>query len=244
MNWYDLSRAWFEYSFNNPEKINPWHSAVYFFAIEHCNRLWWKEKFWFPSQMVMEAVWIRNWRTYSKYLQDLVEWGFIEMIEKSKNQYSSNIIAIVKNTKATTKALDKALSKHSTKHSQSTASIYKQVTTNKKQETIVVATKVAHPKNLESYIKEKIDIKYFTVEYQSNQDYIIKQLQEFYLYWSEKKPNWKKERWEMQKTFDVTRRFHKWLANNSKWNKEDVETESKDMTQEQKEQKLRDLWIL
>jgi hypothetical protein len=43
------------------------------------------------------------------------------MIEISRNQYSSNIVAIVKNTKALTKALDKALSNHSTKHSQSTA---------------------------------------------------------------------------------------------------------------------------
>ena len=38
------------------------------------------------------------------------------MIEKSMNQYSSNIIAIVKNTKAHTKALDKALQKHIPKH--------------------------------------------------------------------------------------------------------------------------------
>jgi len=131
MDWYTLSRKWFNFCFDNPEKITPWHSAVYFFAIEHCNRLGWKEKFWFPSQMVMEAVWIRNWRTYSKYLNDLVDWGFILMIEKSKNQYSSNIIAIVKNTKAPTKALDKALQKHSTKHSQSIASINKQETKNK-----------------------------------------------------------------------------------------------------------------
>jgi len=69
------------------------------------------------------------------------------MIEISKNQYSSNIIAIVNNTKATTeagtKALDKALQKHSTKHStkqgQSTVSIVKQynnITNNKEQGTI------------------------------------------------------------------------------------------------------------
>jgi hypothetical protein len=80
------------------------------------------------------------------------------MIEKSKNQYSSNIIAIVKNTKAPTKALDKALQKHSTKHSQSTASINKQE--NKKQETsIVVATKVA---TLEEYIKENFSLEFIS----------------------------------------------------------------------------------
>ena len=123
MDTFTLSRNFCNFAFENPEKINPWHYAIYFFAIEHCNRLWWKEKFWFPSQMVMEATGIKNWRTYQKYLQDLIDFWFIKMIETSKNQYSSNIIAIVKNTKALDKALDKALQKHSTKHSQSTDSI-------------------------------------------------------------------------------------------------------------------------
>ena len=123
MNSYELSRSFTDWCFSNPEKVKPIHYAIYFFAIEHCNRLGWKYKFGFPSQMVMEAIGVKNWRTYSSGLDELVEFGFIEMIEISKNQYSSNIIAIVKNTKAHTKALDKALSKHSTKHSQSTVSI-------------------------------------------------------------------------------------------------------------------------
>lgn len=114
---YELSRQWFDFSFENPEKIKPVHTALYFFAIEQYNRFGGKEKFGFPSQMAMESVGVKNWRTYSKTLTDLVEWGFLNMIEKSSNQYSSNIIAIVKNTKATTKALDKALMNHSTEHS-------------------------------------------------------------------------------------------------------------------------------
>jgi hypothetical protein len=131
MNSYELSRAFIDYAFENPDKINPTHYAIYFFAIEHCNRLGWKRKFGLPSQMVMEAIGVKNWRTYIKCFNDLVEFGFIEVIEKSKNQYSSNIIAIVKNTKATTKALDKALQKHSTKQGKSIVSIDKQI--NKEQ---------------------------------------------------------------------------------------------------------------
>lgn len=136
MNSYELSRYFCEWAFNNPEKIKPIHYAIYYFSIEHCNRLGWKDKFGLPSQMVMEAIGVKNWRTYSSGLNDLVEFGFIKMIEVSKNQYSSNIIAIVKNTKARTKALDKALSKHDTKHSQGTVSIDKQETINKEQLTI------------------------------------------------------------------------------------------------------------
>ena len=119
MNSYELSRSFCDWSFENPQKIKPIHYAIYFFAVEHCNRLGWKTNFGLPSQMVMEAIGVKNWRTYSSGLNDLVDFGFIKMIEISKNQYSSNIIALVKNTKAPTKALDKALSKHSTKQSQS-----------------------------------------------------------------------------------------------------------------------------
>lgn len=115
---YELSRNFFDWCFENPELIKPAHIAIYFFAIEHCNRLGWKEKFGFPSQMVMEAVGIKNYRTYSKTFQDLVDWGFIKLVEKSKNQYSANIVAIVKNAKAHTKALSKATQKHIQKHSQ------------------------------------------------------------------------------------------------------------------------------
>ena len=131
MNSYELSRSFVDWAFENPHKVKPIHYAIYFFAIEHCNRLGWKDKFGLPSQMVMEAIGVRNWRTYSAGLNELVDFGFIKMIETSRNQYSSNIIAIVKNTKAPTKAqskaLDKALQKHSTKHSQSTVSIDKQL---------------------------------------------------------------------------------------------------------------------
>jgi len=137
MNSYELSRAFTDWCFENPDKVKPIHYAIYFFAIEHCNRLGWKKKFGLPSQMVMEAIGVKNWRTYSQGLKDLVDFGFIEMVETSKNQYSSNIIAIVKNTKAPTKALDKALSKHlqkqGTKQSQGTVSIDKQL--NKEQGT-------------------------------------------------------------------------------------------------------------
>lgn len=142
MNSYELSRAFCNWAFENPEKIKPIHYAIYFFTIEHCNRLGWKEKFGLPSQMVMEAIGVKNWRTYSEGLKDVVEFGFIKLIETSKNQYSSNIVAIVNFTKAdteaTTKALDKALSKHSTKQRQSTVSIDKQITIeqlNKEQRT-------------------------------------------------------------------------------------------------------------
>ncbi len=131
MNGYEFSRAWFEFSFNHPTRTKPVHTAIYFFAIERCNRLGWKEAFGFPTDLVMETLGIRNYKTYINALQELVDWGFIKWIQKSKNQYTANVIALVKNTTAPPKALDatldKAVFKQSTKQVQSIASIDKQL---------------------------------------------------------------------------------------------------------------------
>jgi hypothetical protein len=171
MNGYELSRKWFNWAFDNPEKIKPIHTAIFFFAMEHCNRLGGKDKFGFPSQMTMDAIGVKSYRTYGKALSDLDEWGFIEFIEKSKNQYSANIISISatsKNDKARNKALDKALIRHGSKQSQSTVqstgesidSIVKPITSN--QETINQVTKkpiVTTSKKTEKVFSEEIDFK-------------------------------------------------------------------------------------
>jgi len=123
MKGYDLSRAWFNFCFENPELIKPIHTAIFFFACEHYNRLGKKEKFGFPSQMTMEAIGVRKYQTYGRALSDLVDWGFIKMIERSKNQYSANIVSLCatpKNGTARGKALDKALVKHGSKQGHST----------------------------------------------------------------------------------------------------------------------------
>lgn len=131
---YELSKDWFDFCYDNPEKINPNHGAIYFFIIEHCNRLGWKRKFGLPMQMTMDAVGIKNYKTYSKAFNDLVDWGFVQVLEKSKNQYSANIVALVKNTKANTKALSKAMLKHSLKQVHGIVCIDKPITYNLEQE--------------------------------------------------------------------------------------------------------------
>jgi hypothetical protein len=120
MNSYILYRSFFDWCFENPEKVSPNHVAIYCFSIEHCNRLGWKKNFGLPTTMVMEAVGIKSYNTYSKAFNDLVEFGFITLVEKSKNQYSANIIALSKFNKALDKALDKAMIKHNAKQVQST----------------------------------------------------------------------------------------------------------------------------
>lgn len=119
MNIFNLTRYYWDYSFNNPSVLKPNHTAIYFFAIEHCNRLGWKEKFGLPTSMVMEAINIKSVKTYKSCFDDLCYLGFFKVIELSKNQYTANVIALVENAKANTKALDKAIMNHRDKQSES-----------------------------------------------------------------------------------------------------------------------------
>lgn len=115
MTGYELSRQWFDFSFENPEKVRPIHTAIYFFAIEKWNRMGKKEKFGLPSLHTMEVLGIKSKNTYYKGFNDLISFGFIKVVEKSKNQNTANIIslpAVSKNKSADKSALDSALIQH------------------------------------------------------------------------------------------------------------------------------------
>jgi hypothetical protein len=209
MNGYDLSRKWFDWSFENPERINPNHTALYFFIIEHCNRLGWKEKFGLPTTMAKEAIGIRSYNTYINTLNDLVEFGFINLIEKSKNQYSSNIVALSNFNKAPDKALDKALIKHTTKQRESNSSINKQETN--KQETIE-QRKLAFAESLKEYLEV----------------YGKNMINEFYAYWTEQTQNKNpKLKFELENTWSVSRRLALWKKNDDKFNPKQQEEKFK-----------------
>jgi uncharacterized phage protein (TIGR02220 family) len=127
LNSYELSRCFINFAFDNPEKISPNHYAIYFFAIEHCNRLGWKTKFGFPTMMACDAVGIKKPQTFIKYFNDLEDWGFIKVVERSKNQYSANIISLISATPKKGEAMDKAMVKHAASKGQSNSPINKQV---------------------------------------------------------------------------------------------------------------------
>jgi hypothetical protein len=120
INGYQLSRYFWDYAFENTGKIKPIHVSIYFFAMEHCNRLGWKRQFGLPTSMVLEAISVKSYSVYKSAFDDLVKFGLFEVIQYSKNQYSSNIIALKENNKANKKALDKALMEHGTEQRRST----------------------------------------------------------------------------------------------------------------------------
>jgi len=221
MDVFTLSRNWFNFSFENPELISPNHTALYFFCIEHCNRLGWKEKFGLPTTMAKDAIGIRSYNTYINTLNDLVEWGFIKMIEKSKNQYSSNIVALSKFDKALDKALDKAIIKHVTKQRESISSIDIQETT--EQETkkpngftpfdfFGVGIEIDHrkPEALRDAARH-----YWATGQKKYKDEMYF---EFFSHW-EALTKKNKMLWQEQKTFNLPKRLSTWASNSKNWQK-------------------------
>lgn len=92
---FQLYQSFWDWAFDNPEIIKPHMAAIYSFAIQRCNLLGWKEKFGLPTREAMEATGIKSYDSYKTHLGSLVQYGFIEMISRSKNQYSSNVIRLI-----------------------------------------------------------------------------------------------------------------------------------------------------
>jgi len=137
-NGYQLTKNWFEFAFENPEKVSPNHFALMFWLIELNNRLGWKEKFGLPTVPTMELLRIKSYNTYKKILFELIEWKFITLIQKAKNQYTSNIITLNTPSNGSSGALSGALSnfdtakkEHTTKHNDIDKHINNKPTNNK-----------------------------------------------------------------------------------------------------------------
>ncbi|KGE14584.1 hypothetical protein [Sphingobacterium deserti] len=118
-NGYALSRAWFNFCFENNHLVNPNHSAMFMWFVELNNRMGWAYSFASPASQTMAALGMKSYNTYKKTFDDLVTWGFVNVVQASKNQWTASIIALSKNDKAHTKALDKALTMHEQKQSES-----------------------------------------------------------------------------------------------------------------------------
>lgn len=165
-------------------------------------------------EMTKNAIGIKNYKTYSKTYADLVEWWFILELQKSKNQYSSCIIALVKNTNTHTKALSKATLKHSQKHVRSIVGIDKHINLepNNLELGDVASTKNPNEIFFEK-IQDDIDSVIDTINIPDEQrDNAKRELFKFWNYWTEKDLRGK-ERWRKEKTFEAPRRLTTWLMN-------------------------------
>ena len=195
MNGYQLTDAWFEFRFQHPEKVSHAHTELYFYLVYHWNKLSQKEKFGLPSAVTMEATGIRNYKTYSKCLNDLAEFGFIQIVQKAINQHQAVVVAWGKNTKADTEALTEALTKA-------------------QHEALPHIVELKNYRTIEQK-NEKIDL----ADLSSFQDKYDKQmLADFQAYWMEKDGKGRM-RYQAEKYFDISRRLATWARNQSNYPK-------------------------
>ena len=109
INGYTLSKNWFSFKFDNPRETNARHTELYFYIIDLWNRVGQKNEFGLPTQITMEMLAIGSYNTYKKTLKALVEFGFINIIQESQNQYQAKIISLVHNKIQTNTSIDKAV---------------------------------------------------------------------------------------------------------------------------------------
>jgi len=174
---YNLIKDWFEWCKHNRDKNNPTLSALYFWIVEKCNSLGWVNSFGLPTDEAMHVLAIGSYNTYKKNLLILQDIGFITIIQFSKNQYTSNIIALSK--------FDKAQAKHLTKQMQGTSEALdkadaKQIEYNKTINTINTNnTNKEKGSSFFSLIEskrgksERIDFEIFKAKFEAKQEAII-----------------------------------------------------------------------
>jgi len=117
MNTFDLSRNWSDFAYESAE-AKPHHAALYYWIIDKANRSGWKEIIDLPTSHSMEVTCIGSYKMYRKCLEDLEEWGFIEVVFWTKNQFKCNKV-VLKRFGIKSKALTKALPKQDPKQVQS-----------------------------------------------------------------------------------------------------------------------------
>lgn len=95
MSIFEFIKNFYRWAEENPEKVKPYHWAIYMVAVEKCNQLGWKKKFGFPTYNTLEITGISSRRTYYKGLSQLVEFGFLKIVQKARNQHQSAVVSLV-----------------------------------------------------------------------------------------------------------------------------------------------------
>jgi hypothetical protein len=217
MNGYQLTRRWFNFTFEHTE-AKAQHTAIYCWLIELNNRLGWKDEFTINTQFTMEGLSIGNKNTYLSALSDLENWGFIKTIRPSVNQNYGRVITLrcydndTAVHTATTTAMDTALIQQNDDNGNGSVPIVKQVN----QET-------TKPVNHKPIYTQK-DFSDGLIDFETK--YAKSMIDQFYEYWTETDQKGKM-RFQAQKFFDISKRLATWKRKSSDFhtNKKEASTD-------------------
>ncbi len=124
---FEYFNFYWKWANDNLDKVHPTSASIYFYFLHVANELHWKPSFSISSTQVMNYCGIGNYKTYKRHFDELVENGLIEIVKKTNNQYTANVIALVKNTEPNTEALPNQIPKQVQSTYQSTAYINKSI---------------------------------------------------------------------------------------------------------------------
>jgi hypothetical protein len=134
------------------------------------------------------------------------------MVKKSHNQHYSNIVALSNFDKATDKALDKAIINQDTKQHESNDSIIKHITINKEPINNVLG-ETSSPSPPKSSLKDTLPQREYEFKRKCCEfipAYNLQMIQEFFSWWSEKNKTETKMKWELERTFEISKRLATW----------------------------------
>lgn len=94
INIYEQISAFYSFVYENPDKINKSHVALYMFLINQNNRSNWSEWFKLPYDLAMAGACIGSKGTYYKCLNELQSWKLIKY-KKGENDYKAPQISII-----------------------------------------------------------------------------------------------------------------------------------------------------
>ena len=100
---FDLMFDYFNYFYQwideNPDKVDPYITAVYFALLNRANKSGWKDKFAIILIDLQETCGINSRTTMLKTLDRLEEFGFLQTVSKTTNQYKNRVICLPLNGK-------------------------------------------------------------------------------------------------------------------------------------------------
>lgn len=186
---FELSRNYWAIAPQNEAK--PFHHALYFFILNFANSLRWKPTFGIPTAYTLGIMGTTSYKTYIKALEDLERFGLIRIVERAKNQHTSNVIALVDFTKATTEADTKATTNADSKQLPTHIQYNKTDNTKEKSKNKKTSVKVFTPPELSEVI-----------EYVKQNNFLPDLARQFHAYYTEM--GWKKKNKEPVENWKLT----------------------------------------
>ena len=220
MNYIELIRNFWRS--HEEHSFTPTDIALYFYLVEVCNNCCWKNPFKRNNAKILADLGIKDRRTLDSSRNRLKQ---AKLLEFSKNTTNPNVIYSLTSTfnaQASVQADVQVSVQVPAQVSVQADDTKDKLNYNKEKNSIVDATaSTPTPKSLEFKIaeREKRETEFYQTLIPFLEIYPKELIRKFYEYWKEPNKSKTKMRFELEKTWDLSRRLTTWQSNDDKWEK-------------------------